>query len=172
MIQFKGCEKALQNVEIHHKNYIKRLKKEHQKTIDERDGMYNRSTMEHEDVFMKAVKFHEENQENKSIIKTFKAHTGMYKEKYKKWKDQLDIYKLKYAKIVTNLEDLRKRNEILDSDVSRKNNKIIELTDKRLAIYIEKENLRDELSLAKGHEIIKGLSLKNVSEWDFIVLGM
>ena len=84
----------------------------------------------------------------------------------------MDIYKLKYAKIVTNLEDLRKRNEILDSDVSRKNNKIIELTDKRLAIYIEKENLRDELSLAKGHEIIKGLSLKNVSEWDFIVLGM
>ena len=84
MIQFKGCQKALQNVEIHHKNYIKRLKKEHQKTIAERDGMYNRSTMEHEDVFMKAVKFHEENQENKSIIKTFKAHTGMYKEKYKK----------------------------------------------------------------------------------------
>lgn len=65
MIQFKGCQKTLQNIEVHHRDYITRLKKEHQKTINEKNGMYNRSTMEHEDVFMKAVKYHEENDENK-----------------------------------------------------------------------------------------------------------
>ena len=161
-IKYDGCQKALENVEYHHKNYIIRLRKEHKKIISERDNMYNHSTMEQEDIYMRAAKYYEEKMENEKIIKTFKAHTKMFKEQAKKAKKDLETYKIKYDKGMSQLNTFRTENERLENDVARKNDEIIDLTDKRLKLYFEKEKYRDKFIGNNAEEIIKELEAEQV----------
>lgn len=96
------------------------------------------------------------------ILEAFKAHTKRYKEQYKKTREQLDSLRDKYNELALGMEKQTKKIEYLESDVLRKNNEIIDITNKRLSLYIEKERLKEDLNIAKGHEIIEGLTLKKV----------
>lgn len=160
-IQLSGTQKALENVEKHHKEYIKRMKKEHYKTSSELEIVYNQNGMEYEDLKMRAVLLYNSNKENEKISATFKAHAKNYKEQMKIAKDDLVIMDQKYEIIKNHLQSMRIENENLENDISRKNEEISDLSDKRLELFQEKEKLRSDLRAAKGIEIINETSLHN-----------
>lgn len=158
-IQLSGSQKALENVEKHHKEYIKRMKKEHYKTSSELAIVYNQNGMEYEDLKIRAVNLFNANKENEKISATFKAHAKNYKEQMKIAKDDLVIVNQKYEIIKNHLQTMRTENETLENDISRKNEEIADLSDKRLELYQEKEKLRSDLRAAKGIEIINETSI-------------
>ncbi|CAI2369125.1 unnamed protein product [Moneuplotes crassus] len=159
-IHNRACEENIKNMAHHHKEYITRLKKEHRKVMAERDGWYNRTSMEHEDVYMRAVKLYEENKKNHGEVKIMKSQIKLYRDKFKKANEQLEGYKKKHNHINTQLDQVYRENEALKEEVASKNDQIIELSEKRLELYLEKEGIKDELQTAKGREILKKLSLK------------
>ncbi|CAI2365528.1 unnamed protein product [Moneuplotes crassus] len=165
-LRIKGQSSAdtIDNMADNHREYITRLKKEHRKIMAERDSWYNRASMEHEDVFMRAAKFYEENKENNRILQSFKGHLKLYKDKLRRTNEELEGYKKKHNVINAHMDQLYKENESLKSEVKIKNDQIIQISEKRLELYLEKEGIKGELQVVKGREIIQKLACSRASE--------
>ena len=88
-VQLEGAKDALTNIEIHHKDYIIKLKKDHKKEMANVDGVYNRAGMEYEDLFVKAHKFYNDNIDNTAAIKNLKEQLKSQKDQTRRQKDLL-----------------------------------------------------------------------------------
>jgi hypothetical protein len=126
------------------------MKKEHAKTCSGLGVLYSEYGMEYEDLRMKAVRLWEVHNEDVKISATFKAQASNYKQQMIKAKSDLVSADQKYEIAKRHVQSVRNENENLEKDISRKNNEIKDLTDKRLVLFQEKERINRELRISKG----------------------
>lgn len=144
-VQVEGAKDALSNLEIHHKDYIIKLKKEHRKTLSSIGNIYNMNGMEYEDLYTKMGYLTEKYQDNWDIIKSLRANLKSYKDKVRRATDDLAEFVAKYDIIKKNMESLRLENHKLEDDNSKKNDEIKELNLKCKVLSEDKDMLRKDL---------------------------
>lgn len=88
-VQLEGAKDALYNIEIHHKDYITKLKKDHRKEMANVDGVYNRAGMEYEDLFVKTCKYYNDSIDSMVAIKNLKEQLKSQKDQTRRQKDIL-----------------------------------------------------------------------------------
>lgn len=90
-IQLAGAQDAFKNLEVHHKDYIIKLKKEHLRTLNSIDNIYNNNGMEYEDLYTKMHVLFQEHNEDLVAIKKLNSLLHLQRDKTRKAEDEVTL---------------------------------------------------------------------------------